>query len=121
MRLLLDQGLPFGAVIQLRSAGWDAVHVREIGMRDSPDAEILDFAGLDDRILITLDRDFPQILALTLARRPSVLFICQQGLRADSMASLIVSICDEHADELSKGCVVKVSARGTRIHPLPLA
>jgi len=71
-RVLLDQGLPAPAAAVLRNNDWDAVHVREIAMSQATDAEILDYAARESRVLITLDRDFSQILALTSAARPSV-------------------------------------------------
>jgi predicted nuclease of predicted toxin-antitoxin system len=57
-RILLDQGLSAKAAEILRQAGWDAVHVREIGMRDAPDVDILALAASDSRVVVTLDRDY---------------------------------------------------------------
>jgi predicted nucleic acid-binding protein len=47
-------------------------------------------------VAITLDRDFPQILALTAATRPSVVLIRRQRLRALELALLIDSIWRDH-------------------------
>jgi len=71
-RLVLDQGMPATAAVILRNSGWDAVHVREMAMSEAADTEILDYAARESRAVITLDRDFPQILALTAVARPSV-------------------------------------------------
>jgi predicted nuclease of predicted toxin-antitoxin system len=119
-RVLLDQGLPVTAAAILRDDGWDVVHVREIAMNEATDSEILDYAARDSRVAITLDRDFPQILALTAATRPSVVLIRQQRLRAAELSSLIVSIWRDYESALDQGCVLKVSARGTRVRRLPL-
>jgi predicted nuclease of predicted toxin-antitoxin system len=40
-RLLLDQGLPRSAARLLTEAGWDVVHVADIGMSRSDDGDIL--------------------------------------------------------------------------------
>jgi len=120
-RVFLDQGLPARAAAILRDSGWDAVHVREIAMSEASDAEILDYAARESRVAITLDRDFPQILALTAVNRPSVVLVRQQRLRAAELAALITSIWRDHDNALSRGCVLTVSARGTRTRPLPLA
>ena len=119
-RIVLDQGLPFTAAAYLRGEGWEAVHVREIEMHEADDTEILAFALRESRVVVTLDRDFPQILALTSATRPSVVLIRQQRLRAPELAALITSIWRDHEDTLDQGCVLKVSARGTRSRLLPL-
>ena len=120
-RIVLDQGLPATAAAILRDRGWDAVHVREIAMHLATDSEILDYAARESRVAITLDRDFPQILALTAANRPSVVLIRRQRLRAAELASLIASIWQDHERVLEQGCVLKVGARGMRVHRLPLA
>jgi predicted nuclease of predicted toxin-antitoxin system len=39
--------------------------VGEIGKSEATDCEILDYAARESRVVITLDRDFPQFLALT--------------------------------------------------------
>ena len=44
-RIVLDQGLPATAAAILRDRGWDAVHVREIAMKEATDGEILDYAA----------------------------------------------------------------------------
>jgi predicted nuclease of predicted toxin-antitoxin system len=90
-RLVLDQGRPASAAMILREDGWDAAHVREMQMQKASDIEILEFAARESRVVITLDRDFPQILALTAAARPSVVLVRQQRLRAAEIAALITS------------------------------
>jgi len=119
-RIVLDQGLPARAAILLRDDGWDAVHVSEIAMKEAADNQILDYAARESRVVVTLDQDFPQILALTLATRPSVILIRRQRLRAPELASLIATIWLEHESALDLGCVLKVGIRVTRVHQLPL-
>jgi predicted nuclease of predicted toxin-antitoxin system len=119
-RILLDQGLPPSTVKEL-GEGWDAVHVRNVGMRDASDEEILEYGARESRAVITLDRDFPQILALTRAALPSVVLIRQQHLRAPDVAALLVNVWQLHEPEVDRGCVVRIGAKGSRIRRLPLA
>jgi predicted nuclease of predicted toxin-antitoxin system len=119
-RLLLDQGLPVTAAPILEQHGWDVVHTRNLGMQQASDTEILEYASRASRVVLTLDRDFPQILALTAAARPSVIFIRRQRLRAVDIAELIVSIWREYENALDQGCLLTVSARGIRWRLLPL-
>jgi predicted nuclease of predicted toxin-antitoxin system len=119
-RIVLDQGLPATAAPILREGGWDAVHVRDIAMSEASDGEILGYAARESRVAIPLDRDFPQILALTAATRPSVVLIRRQRLRASELALLIASIWRDHESALEQGCVLKIGARSTRVHLLPL-
>jgi len=55
-RIVLDQGLPPAAALILRADQWDAVHVRELGMRESADSEIVAYGAGESRVVITLDR-----------------------------------------------------------------
>lgn len=63
IRVLIDQGLPLSLTSTLKELGWDAVHVREFGMKSAPDEEIIALAARESRVCITLDRDFPQAIA----------------------------------------------------------
>ena len=119
-RILLDQGLPLTAASILRGLGWDAVHAREIGMKEAADAEILACAARESRAVVTLDRDFPQILALTGASCPSVVLVRRQHLDGAAVADLLRAAWTEHEASLAQGCVLKIGARGVRIRLLPL-
>lgn len=119
-RIVLDQGLPATAAPIFRASGWDAVHVREIEMHADSDAEILGFAARESRVIITLDRDFPQLVALLGETRPSIVLIRQQRLRAPALLELLTSIWNQYEAELDSGCVVTCGSRGTRVRPLPI-
>ena len=118
--VLLDQGLPFGAAELLRERGWDALHVREIGMRDATDREILARAAADGRICVTLDKDFHEALARSQAAHPSVILLRWQNLRADGVAEVIETTLTHYEADLHRGLAITVSARATRVRTLPL-
>ena len=118
--IVLDQGMPYGTAAILKDRGWDAVHVRDLGMRDSADSEILAYAARVSRAVVTLDQDFPRMMAMMAAQRPSIVLVRQQGLRALEIADLLGSVWNEYEAALEKGCIVRVSARGTRMRLLPL-
>ncbi|MEH2064024.1 MAG: DUF5615 family PIN-like protein [Nostoc sp.] len=75
MKLLLDQGLPLSAATLLRNAGIDTIHVGEIGMSEAEDAEIIQRAREERRVVARLDADFHTLLALDEATTPSVIRI----------------------------------------------
>ena len=60
-------------------------------MHESTDDAILDYAERELRVVITFDRDFPEMLVLTGSAGPSVVLVRQQRLRAAEVAALKVS------------------------------
>ena len=57
MRFLADENFPGDAVAALRSTGHDVTWVRT-AMPGSADADILETAQRERRVLLTFDRDF---------------------------------------------------------------
>ena len=55
MKFLIDQNLSPLVAKLLRDAGHDAIHIREIGMERSDDADILDRAAADDQTIVSED------------------------------------------------------------------
>lgn len=119
-KVLLDQGLPRSAVPLLQEQDWDAVHVGEIGLHEATDEEILRHAASDLRVVVTLDRDFPQILAMLSSQGPSVILVRQERFRAPHLVDLLNSVWQAHQQDLERGCVVTVGFRGARVRRLPL-
>lgn len=120
MKLLLDQGLPRTAAKLLRVAGFDTVHVGDIGYATAKDVAILQLAMTDQRTVITLDADFHTLLALSAASAPSVIRIRIEGLRAEAVAVLIQSVVTQCEQELVQGAVVTVQEGRLRVRRLPL-
>lgn len=74
-RLFLDQGLPRSTGAILAGAGWDVVHVADVGMSRAEDSSILERARAEQRVCVTLDADFHALLATGGEQSPSVLRI----------------------------------------------
>jgi predicted nuclease of predicted toxin-antitoxin system len=118
--LLLDQGLAPGAAQILRERGFDAVHVIEIGLDRAEDSEILSATRLQNRVCVTLDRDFHSHLAIAGHGHPSVILLRIEGLAAGGQADLIDSICATCEAVLREGAAVSADGRSLRIRRLPL-
>src|SRR5260370_36031812 len=96
MRLLLDQGLPRSAILHLKNAGIEAVHVGDRGLATASDSKILDFGRQEDRVVVTLDADFHSLLTLSGGTGPSVIRIRIECLRSEALTTLL--------DDGPKGC-----------------
>jgi len=120
MKLLLDQGLPLSAAALLRDAGIDTIHVGEIGMSQAEDAEIIQKARVEERVVVTLDADFHTLLALNEAASPSVIRVRIERLRAQALRELLLMVIGECQEDLEQGAAIAVEPNRIRIRRLPL-
>ena len=65
MQFLADMGVDIRVVQWLRNNGHDAKHLREEGLHRIPNGKIFTKGTYENRILITLDLDFGEIVALS--------------------------------------------------------
>jgi predicted nuclease of predicted toxin-antitoxin system len=56
-KLLIDENLSPNVAVTLRQEGMDVVHVRDRGMNGASDAQVLDLAFRENRILVTSNID----------------------------------------------------------------
>ena len=119
-RLLLDQGLPRSTGALLASAGWDVVHVAEIGMSRAADLDFLNLARSERRVCVTLDADFHALLATSGERDPSVVRIRKEGLDANALAALLQAVWSRIENGLTMGAMVTITDRSVRIRRLSI-
>jgi predicted nuclease of predicted toxin-antitoxin system len=67
MRLLADENIPLESVRALRDAGHD-VYAASEGVRGEPDERHLARAIAEDRLIVTFDRDFGELVTRGTAR-----------------------------------------------------
>jgi predicted nuclease of predicted toxin-antitoxin system len=121
MRFLVDANLSPRVAELLRSHGHDALAVRDAGLADASDDEILDHAVADNRTVISHDTDFGTLLAFRRLRKPSFILVrSSDPLSPDEQAALIAANLDVIGADLETGAIV-VFARGhLRTRRLPL-
>lgn len=117
-----DRRGPVPVVAQeLRQAGLDAVHVGDVLSLATPDAEILEHAARDTRVIVAADTDFGELLAMRQVSPPSVvLFHRQTGRRSREQAALLLANLPEVEAKLDAGAIVVVEERRLRVRALPI-
>ena len=61
MTFLVDEDLPRSATSLIRELGFEAVDIRDVGLRGSSDHQIASFALLNRYCLVTADRGFGNV------------------------------------------------------------
>lgn len=120
MKFLLDQGIGRATISHLARTGILAEHVGDLGLARAPDQDILDAATQQQAVVVTLDADFHQLLAMTRAAAPSVIRIRIEGLKSGEIANLIVEVFAKFETELLHGATVSVTSTNIRARKLPI-
>jgi predicted nuclease of predicted toxin-antitoxin system len=121
MRFIVDNALSSRVAEGLNEAGHDAIHVRSIGLASATDNEILSYAKMDRRVIVSADTDFGTLLALNNATIPSFILFRRSDKRPLSILKLLLSTIDSIQDDLDKGAVVVIEDNRLRIRILPIS
>ncbi len=120
MKFLLDQNVSPAVVGLLVGADHLAEHVRDLGMSEAPDEEVLAAARSAGAVLISSDTDFGELLARSNAAEPSVILLRrQEGRRASEIGALIIANLGAVEDDLRAGAFVVLDDDRVRIRALP--
>jgi predicted nuclease of predicted toxin-antitoxin system len=121
LKFLIDNALPPLLAVRLRGSSLDAVHVREYGIQQASDQDILERAAQEGRTIVSADTDFGTLLALHRLNHPSfILFRDPNLVTADDYHKVVLQLLAIAKDELMKGCVITVRPGRLRIRALPL-
>ena len=122
MRFLVDQNLSSVLAEELRAAGHDVVHTRDIDLGTAGDEVILQRALDEDRIVLSADTDFGFLLAETGAGHPSVVLLRLRTPRpAARLAAVLLTNLDGVAGDLAAGAIVVLEDERIRVRRLPVA
>ena len=75
-------------------------------MSEAEDADIIQRARDEERIVVTLDADFHVLLALDVANTPSVIRIRIERLRAQALTDLLLTVIAECGEDLEQGSAI---------------
>ncbi len=100
MKFLLDENLSPLHARTVRGMGHDAVSVAEIGLSGAGDEEVRAAAIAEQRVLLTLDADFANVLRYPTAETPGVVRLRLHPATEDAI------------DEMLKGAIPRVAEVG---------
>ena len=120
MRFLADMGVSMRVVEWLRSSGHDATHLRDEGLQKLPNGEIFQKAIQEQRIVLTFDLDFGEIVAGSGGGSVSVILFRLRNTRADFLIQRLKSVLAQSTAELVEGAVVLVEDGRHRVRRMPI-
>ncbi len=89
-------------------------------MSTATDAQIMGWAARDQRVVVSADTDFGELLAVTNQSRPSVVLLRRQGnRRASEVADLLMLNLPAVEEDLNRGAIVVLDADRIRVRALP--
>ncbi len=121
MRFLVDNPLSPVLAEELRFAGHDVLHVRDLALQSATDTEIFQVAAREDRVVVSADTDFGTLLALRQATRPSVvLYRGPVSRRPRCQAQMLLANLTQFEPLLTQGAVVVIEPGRIRVRSLPI-
>src|SRR6516162_5740000 len=120
MRFLADMGVAIRVVEWLRDQGYDARHLREEELQRLPDDQIFRKAVAEDRVVLTFDLDFGEIVAFSGRQNVSVVLFRLQNTRAPHVIDRLSVVLQEALSALEQGADVVVEESRFRIRRLPI-
>ena len=121
MKFLIDNALSPLVADGIKSAGYDTVHVRDYGMQSASDAEILERALNENRVMVSADTDFGTLLAIRDMIKPS--FILFRGIitrRPEKQIQVLLANLPDLTESLERGCVAVFDQNRIRVRNLPI-
>jgi predicted nuclease of predicted toxin-antitoxin system len=107
-------------VEQLRARGWNITRVSEVMKKESSDIDILIYAQMQNKVVITQDLDFSTLLALRGYTKPSVINLRLENPRPDFVSARIIDVASMMQKELEEGVVITVDETSARYRNLPI-
>ena len=120
MKFLADMGIAQSTVRWLRELGYDAVHLREQGLKRLSDEKIVAKAKAEQRVILTCDLDFGALLAASKDPFPSVIIFRLENEKPDNINRRLGIVFGSTMAALEKGAIVLVEQNRHRIRLLPI-
>jgi predicted nuclease of predicted toxin-antitoxin system len=117
---LADMGVSGTTVQGLRDRGEDAIHLREIGLQRLTDDQILLKRRAENRIVLTFDLDFGDLLAASAGNTPSVILFRMRNQTPAAVTPRLIEVLERCADELSAGAFIVIEDGRYRLRRLPI-
>ncbi|MDQ7066136.1 MAG: DUF5615 family PIN-like protein [candidate division KSB1 bacterium] len=120
MKFLLDVGISVKVAEFLEELGHQPIHLWNVGLETLRDADILSKARKENRVLLTHDLDFPDLVAASQAKLPSIIVFRLRDMRPEKVIAHLKGILKDYSHFLKKGAIITVTEGKLRVRTLPI-
>jgi predicted nuclease of predicted toxin-antitoxin system len=120
MRFIADMGVSWRVVEWLRANGHDAIHLREQQLHRLPNGGIFAKAANEQRVILTWDLDFTEIVALSGTQLVSAVVFRLLNTRSENVIRRLARVLAESAKDLEEGAIISVEDSRHRVRLLPI-
>jgi len=119
LRFLLDMGISQSVATWLRNLGHDAVHLNDEKLFKLPDNLILEKAIEENRIIVTTDMDFGQLLALNKHLLASIIQFRTSSFTSSDIRNNLELFFERFSNESDEKFIVTFEDTRIRYRKLP--
>jgi predicted nuclease of predicted toxin-antitoxin system len=119
VKFKLDENIPRDAADLMRVRRLDVHTVIDEALGGQSDPTVLESAGVEGRILITLDRGFGDVRAYRPGTHPGIIVLRPDDQRTATIVRTIELLLDHHDVETLTGCITIVQRNVLRVRRPP--
>ncbi len=120
LRFIADMNISPKTVRDLQAQNWDIIRLPQVLPINAADSDILVWARQHNRVIITYDLDFSQLVALSGYRYPSLITLRLSTAEPDVVTQRLLEILSNTAQSLADGCAITVEDDKMRVRQLPI-
>ncbi|MCJ2142990.1 DUF5615 family PIN-like protein [Methylobacterium sp. E-066] len=118
MKLVVDMNLSMAWIDGLAGQGHDAAHWSTIGLQNAADDVIMEWARVNQAIVLTRDLDFGAALTRQALIAPSVIQLRCGRVELVRHLPLVGRVLTEHRSPLETGAIVTIEEERVRVRIL---
>lgn len=117
----MDMGIAQSVSSWLKSEGHDSIHLNDEDLYKLSDASIIEKAINEERIILTSDMDFGQLLAFNKSQKVSVIQFRTSTFTPYNVRNKLESLFEEFSSQLNEGFfIITIEDNRIRFRKLPI-
>ncbi|MBS1257593.1 MAG: hypothetical protein MAG551_00637 [Candidatus Scalindua arabica] len=120
MRFLADMPISPKTVEFLNNLGHEAVRLTDIDMMHAEDEDIIEYARTEKYVILTMDLDFGELLAIKRLSEPSVIIFRLENPTVVRINNILNDNLKQIEQDLMNGSIVIIEKSRLRIRELPI-